>query len=379
MNSIISCPLCNHPFQDSSKVFFVNSSYTSLFPLSPSTEFKYFPSCCTYCGVSILVNDANSAILGSLNPSVTYKEPSNHIPSVALKISNLMGDFPCNLVSTGPKNNLFIHYLQEHNSRCSIIDSYNLTTLPHSSRPNILFLTRIIEHINSYTLLDALLTSCNSGDILYIEILDFSSLYSFGNFSFFWNERITYPSKEYLINFFALHNFYPLDLQTISSEEPFHTLIFIKQSTGSCKPLLIAQSSPISSINLNQIYHLIHDRMANVSSRFKSISFYGIGHKSLTLVDFIIQSNPDTSIILYDGSGLKVNRYYKRIIIHPLDFNNLIIIPNSLHIFSFYGHLADSLRNHIRAHETSCSFATVKSLMHFNDGYQEDKGWSITN
>lgn len=372
MNATTSCPLCNYLVQAPTSKIYVNSSYTSLFPLFPSPEFKYSPSSCPSCGVSILINDISTPILGLLNPTVTYKEPIDHIPSISLKLSNLISQTPFNLVSTGPKNNLLIHSIIDLNPSCTTSNSYDLTPPPRSNTPNILFLTRIIEHINSYSLLNTLLSSCADGDIIYLEILDFATLYSLGNLSFFWNERITYPSKQYLLDYFARRHFYPFCLQSIIADEPFHFFVLIKQSTSSTTSSLIMQSTPRSSFNINTICNLIRDRMSRIATSFKSISFYGIGHKSLTLVDFILQSNPDANILLYDGSLAKVSRYYKDICIQELNLDNISSPSHSLHVFSFNGIFADILRNHIRGHVPNCSFATIDYLMHFSDEYQKD-------
>ena len=280
----IACPLCNHQFQFYLDLPYLDSAYSSLFPPTPSTKFQYAPSSCPSCGLNVLINDTSIPILGSLNPSITYKEPTDHISSIALHLSRLVGNTSFNIVSTSPKNDLLINSLLELNPSCTTTACYDFIPLPPSNGPAIICLTRIIEHINSYSLLDSFLRSCNEGDIVYLEILDFITLYSQGNFSFLWNERVNYPSKQYLLDFFSLHHFYPYSSISFPAEEPFHSIILIKRPSSSRNSFSNKPLSPQVNFNINHICKHFQDRMSAVLSSVEEISFYGIGQDRKSVV-----------------------------------------------------------------------------------------------
>ena len=156
---------------------------------------------------------------------------------------------------------------------------------------DIVIATRWLEHCNANDLIVDLFSSVSVGGLLIIECLDFKEMASMGNYSFIWDERVSYISSEYIINFASyfghslLHAHY-----NKSSAEPFWSLVFLKQDKSEISHKISKQlfQNNIASISIADKISAITKYCENfLMESGEYINILGASHKTLFIAGMI--------------------------------------------------------------------------------------------
>ena len=148
-----------------------------------------------------------------------------------------------------------------------------------ASSNNIWLLSRFIEHINKKEYLDELISRIDIGELAVIEMLDFKALFRQLTASFLWDERIYYPTKEFVRKFFLSKGFVILETYIDSHSEPFFVFVLKRisliQSHTSCQSSTLPEPDIVSTT-----YFRFIDCCRQQLSKYRSFSFYGVNHKA---------------------------------------------------------------------------------------------------
>lgn len=303
--------------------------------------------CCAKCGLSSFVTTSKHELLGSLNSKIRYNEPTIHLQHASLELVKRLDERFRTVLSIGGKNHNLTNILLEEMGNMRVIETERLEQISGIG-PNTrkLFLcTRLIEHINSSFYLKSLLSCVDPGDLIYIEMLDMAKLFNRSNYSFIWNERVTYPSRDYLIRYMCMSGFRLRKIVSVEGAEPFFFLIMERLRKFSINQNSIATLRSASRIPLRDICSQLSVKISKIVAMCRQVNIFGIGHKSLTIIDMIRSLDSPPEICLYDGSDEKVGSYYAGIYITRISLESLSVARRSVNLIAFKGRFSDCLVN----------------------------------
>ncbi|QNJ27822.1 hypothetical protein SynA1524_00100 [Synechococcus sp. A15-24] len=344
------------------------SYYTTAFSKQSSSSFISQSVQCNGCGVNILANDSPYSLLGNLCRDLKYNEPTSHYfqlitdLNVSLTPENRITIYRCSPKDDYLAQSLFNH----HPSKYVIFPEYlNLHELNNIAvDANSLFLCiRYIEHVNSYDYLQKLFTAIHDSDsFIYFEILDFQSLINAGDYSFIWNERVSYPTQPQIKSLLSTNGFACSTFQFSSSQavEPFLSFFARPLDTRSWEINSALPPSPIAStFSLSNCESIIIQRLKYSLSQVQSISFYGVGNKSMQLSLYINQYLPSIRLEFFDGTALKVGSKWLTSTVKHFDSD---FCQSDLYIFSFDNSYSKQLQSTILFEHPSASIKFISKF-----------------
>ena len=349
----------------------IRSDFTSLFlsaqEIAWASTHKFYFGQCPQCGVNRVFSSSHLPLLGSQNPSITYKEPSHHHNTIASKLQKYFNkvEYPINIFMHSKKDESLAHVISSFFSsslNINIVHPNRFDEFITDTSPsiNVWLLSRFIEHINKKELLDELLICIAIGDYVIIEMLDFYALFCQLNTSFLWDERTYYPTKKYLLEFLLSKGFEVLETYIDSESEPFFVLVVkrisLNQSLSSFHSSNVLEKDILSSSN-SRLLDYCHQRF----KMFRSFSFYGVNHKAFLIASILTRLYPDAEIKLFDSSSVKLNSVWNSIVI--TDFSN--VDPSSeCHIFAFDGEFSSKIKSSVLRSNPTAHILSLANLFH---------------
>lgn len=336
---LIECPACGAHSEVNDDFSLIGSKVDSYVPtrysstLSQQIPFSYQLTQCVKCGNIFYQHTPHISKVGFSNTSIQQNEPDIHIDSAADRII-------LSLNSLSPDHNisLFLSSWKDQKLSDQIRIKSDSKTTNLSKHVNILLATRYIEHLYSIADLYSHQSKLQVGDYIYIEILDFHKLSRLGNQSFFWPERIWYPTQPQILSLYKTFGFDLVCIEYINEvSEPFWWILFKKQNNLNFSDIQLDIDSSADSNILVQNYLDLVDRVQAIARNFKSLSFYGMNHKAFALIELIMTASDlaEYSFYLFDSSALKINTIWNNIEIQDLNNSQKIIHHDGLHVFAF--------------------------------------------
>jgi len=278
---------------------------------------------CCKCGVGLVLSDTNQEILGFNNPRIEYNEPNSHFGVVRERLNRILKGKSVVISGKSQKDLSLIKYLQDS------LDTQTSKQVRSSEEINVLVARRYMEHITGRnSVADVLVNDLRPGDILIVEILSFEDMHKKGNLSFLWDERISYPTIQFIEEYFCSQGMNCHEVIRIDSDnEPFSLFILIKQS-------LPAQVNlEAKGIELGLLRESLSDLVMTRLGHKKNIAFYGINNKVTTILDIILRNGYSADQIrLYDGSKAKIGSRWEGLYVK--DFAEYCAVSD-MHVFSF--------------------------------------------
>ena len=289
---------------------------------------KYTLTRCSCCGLTYFLHDNYNLHFGFSNSSIKQKEPIHHVVSVGANILEVFSPLfqleSSNIITSSYKDDYLKSYLTQH-----------MQLKPLRSCNKLLLSTRYIEHLSSYNNLIDYLRPLEYGDYIYIEMLDFLKISDNGDQSFFWCERICYPTKHYMLETLEFLGFQLIvDCDVENDLEPFWWMLLRRVSFPSDSSLRIVKAKQPD-------YHMFFvDILTHASkfvSKFDTIYCYGMNHKMFMLLDIILANNMfrSSDIKMFDSNPCKIGSYWNGIEIQPISGSIGCSDANNLHIFAF--------------------------------------------
>ena len=361
--SVVECPACGASATAACHFLGHGAEINSYVPTRYApTKSQQMPCCyqlvqCCSCNNVFFHHSKKIDCLGFTHPSVRQNEPDVHLDSVVKAIiSHLEGTSPNKYVSpllTSWKDQRLSHRIKSY---FSCTPSYN------SSSANLLLTTRYLEHLSSIEDIYKHQSELQLGDYIYIEALDFFKLSSSGNQSFFWSERIWYPTLNQVLSIYQALGFKCVRYENVSEcSEPFWWVLLQKQKNSTINKIQF-RSNPDLDVFYRNYFDLL-DHIKLMTHNVSCISFYGMNHKMFTLVDLILSEDTmnHRDLYLYDSSLEKVSTFWNDLKVN--DFNDLdsMRFHDGLHIFAFNPNIKKSLLDDI------ISLNSSAKILHVND------------
>ena len=365
------CIWCSSPLEISlEEITLSQYPISSAFPSNPDHHHYHsiIASTCSYCHLSQIVTSSDQKLLGSINTEICYAEPKGHHMEIAKHILSHFETWKSKLKlrCMSKKDHELINCIKSYDINEKISSSYSME---QEADNDIVIATRWLEHCNANDLIVDLFSSVSVGGLLIIECLDFKEMASMGNYSFIWDERVSYISSEYIINFASyfghslLHAHY-----NKSSAEPFWSLVFLKQDKLGISNTISKQlyQNNIASIS-------IADKISTITKYCESflvesgeyINILGASHKTLFIAGIIKNIAPNTKISVFDSSLQKINRYWGEHKIRPIEVLMASRDPSESlksYIFSFQNNFSNEIKRHLHSCNPHAIFSDVSSF-----------------
>ena len=359
MRKNILCPYCksdikgNHP-----KKVFKTTISTSFSNALENGEIEHTVnlSNCHNCGIALSSSDSDHLLLGFLNPKIKNKEPVGHQEKIAEIISEKISSYYIKTRIYSYKDNLLekeiSKYLKNIEDR-----GYQQVKQKES---NIWICTRYLEHINDSDYLNKIIDNIEIGDTFILEILDYQQLVDRKDYSFIWDERVSYPTGDFIKKYFAFNGFICMkEIKNQENEEPFLIYLLKKKFSISTK-ISINKYLKSKEIDIIRIDKNIIKLAKKIAASYKSISLYGAGHKTLMAANYLKRVDNTLRIEIYDGSSDKIGSSWRNYKIK--DIENADFFESELHLFGFTGKFAEKYINRIRKENTSAKIKNISIL-----------------
>ena len=366
----IKCIFCGHTERVQ---FTCQIPYSSKFNKVKSKPQKIEFGKCNCCEVPRITTSSLYSFLGSLHENIKYREPDFHLKVSSLRlVEHLHTPESTIIYRASAKDDSLANMLSQYKGTNISIEpqylfDFNQSSINVEFKDNdIVLLNRIVEHINSFDLLSELVDKMKQSNVLgYIEILDFKSLYLKGDYSFLWDERLYYPTPEYLSAWLENNGFNIVEQFNYHQEgvDPFTCFLFTRiKGSG-----IMAKSTNLKHLNSN-LFELtdllvsINERIRYLLRYVESLAVYGIGHKSLFFCWAVKHIYPEIEITLFDGSSEKVGSYWDDLAV--LDIKNANYKHN-LHVFAFENKLTVMLSGEIVKSNANAKIIMLTSVFNF--------------
>ena len=366
------CIYCKTTLEKDKNMLSFKSEYSSLYKKNsfndPENFHNYYLTKCGNCNLIYINSDSEKEFLGFLNYKIKNKEPTYHIGFISEIIKNLIGNNTIyNIVYSSYKDrNLLNKIVEKDKSKFNVYEfqTFKKSIYKESSFKNIFLLTRFIEHINKKNFLDNYIKSIKEKDLLCLEILNFSESIKNNDISFIWDERINYPSSDFLIKFFKSHGFKKIDSYEFDKGDKFNFIIF-ERVQKEIVNFALSSSNKNILLDINKYKKVLLKKTSQIIQNYSSLAIFGAGHKSLTFLSFIMNLDDKFDIEIFDSSEEKIGSFWNKREIK--DISNFYYKKNQLNIFSFSGNNADLICSKILKQDKNASIMQLKNFFKFNN------------
>jgi hypothetical protein len=163
-----------------------------------------------------------------------------------------------------------------------------------------------------------------------------------------------------------MNGFRARKIVTVKSTEPFFFLIMERSGNASNNQKCIATLRSAPRIPLKNIYSQLSMRVSEIVGMSRQVNIFGIGHKSLTIIDMIRSLDSAPEICLYDGSDEKVGTYYAGICITRIRLESLSVARRSVNLIAFKGGFSKDLVNKLTSLQQDAIINYVDNVYYQN-------------